>query len=88
MNLSFAAMETGSTESGDEVRENEAIIDYTNGALTKFLIKLSENASQSDERIIGSYFHVLNDLERVADHLVNVGYSIINPIGSEKEDLM
>ena len=71
MNLSFVAMETGSTESGDEVRENEAIIDYTNGALTKFLIKLSENASQSDERIIGSYFHVLNDLERIGDHAEN-----------------
>ena len=71
MNLSFVAMETGSTENGNEVRENEAIIDYTNGALTKFLIKLSENASQSDERIIGSYFHVLNDLERIGDHAEN-----------------
>ena len=29
---------------------------------------------------------VLTNLERVADHLVNVGYSIVNPIGSEKED--
>ncbi len=71
MNLSFVAMETGSTENSNEVRENEAIIDYTNGALTKFLIKLSENASQSDERIIGSYFHVLNDLERIGDHAEN-----------------
>jgi hypothetical protein len=29
---------------------------------------------------------VVVGLERVADHLVNVGYSIINPIGSEKEN--
>ena len=71
MNLSFAAMERGVLESGEEVRENEAIVDFTNGALTKFLIKLSVNASQQDERVIGSYFHVLNDLERIGDHAEN-----------------
>ena len=31
------------------------------------------------------YSSVLSGLERVADHLVNVGYSIVNPIGSQKE---
>ena len=71
MNLSFEAMENSILTSGDTIRSNEAIIDFTNGALTKFLIKLSANASESDERIIGSYFHVLNDLERIGDHAEN-----------------
>ena len=71
ISLSFVAMETGSTEDGDEIKENEAIIDFTNGALTKFLIKLSAGAAQSDEHIIGTYFHVLNDLERIGDHAEN-----------------
>ncbi len=71
MNLSFAAMENGALENGEEIRENEAIVDFTNAALTKFLIKLSANASQQDERVIGSYFHVLNDLERIGDHAEN-----------------
>ncbi len=71
MNLSFEAMENGTLDGGDEVRSNEAIIDFTNGALTKFLIKLSANASQSDEVVIGSYFHVLNDVERIGDHAEN-----------------
>ena len=57
--------------SSDLVRSNEKIIDFTNGALTKFLIKLSTDASESDERVIGSYFHVLNDLERIGDHAEN-----------------
>lgn len=35
------------------------------------MIKLSSNASRSDEQIIGSYFHVLNDLERIGDHAEN-----------------
>ncbi len=69
--LSFEAMETRTTALGEEILQNEAIIDFTNGALTKFLIKLSAAASQRDERIIGSYFHVLNDLERIGDHAEN-----------------
>ena len=70
-NLSFVAMETGSKEHGELIEKNEAIIDFTNGALTKFLINLSVSVEQSDERIIGSYFHVLNDLERIGDHAEN-----------------
>ena len=31
------------------------------------------------------YSSVVVGLERVADHLVNVGYSIVNPVGSQKE---
>ena len=68
---SFDAMEKGSLDCGEQIRRNEAIIDYTNSELTKFLIKLSMEASESDERIIGSYFHVLNDLERIGDHAEN-----------------
>lgn len=55
----------------DIVRDNEKIIDFTNAALTKFLIKLSPGVEPRDERVIGSYFHVLNDLERIGDHAEN-----------------
>ncbi len=69
--LSFVAMESGSLEHSDRISENERIIDFTNSALTKFIIKLSPGVEQSDERVIGSYFHVLNDLERIGDHAEN-----------------
>lgn len=69
--LSFDTVITENLEYKEKIVENEAIIDFTNGALTKFLIKLSPNVEQSDERVIGSYFHVLNDLERVGDHAEN-----------------
>ena len=55
----------------DAISDNEKIIDFTNASLTKFLIKLSANVEQSDEQTIGSYFHVLNDLERIGDHAEN-----------------
>ncbi len=68
---SFVAMDKGSSEYDGRIRKNEEIIDFTNGALTKFLIQLSTNVEQSDEKVIGSYFHVLNDLERIGDHAEN-----------------
>ena len=72
LSLSFTAMQTGSTEAAEQVEENEAIIDFTNSALTTFLIKLSSaQVSASDEAAIGAYFHVLNDLERIGDHAQN-----------------
>ncbi len=69
--LSFEATQADPTCFGKAVSENEEIIDYTNGALTRFLIKLSAEISASDEATIGAYFHVLNDLERIGDHAVN-----------------
>ena len=69
--ICFNALETGTTEFDQKLANNEKIIDFTNGALTKFLIKLSTTVSHSDEATIGSYFHVLNDLERIGDHAEN-----------------
>ena len=69
--LSFAAMDNGSAEHSEIITKNEAIIDFTNSELTKYLIKLSANVEASDEKLIGTYFHVLNDLERIGDHAEN-----------------
>ena len=69
--LSFEAMETEDLSNKDEVFHNEKVINFTNSALTKFLIKLSSEVKQPDEQVIGSYFHVLNDLERIGDHAEN-----------------
>ncbi len=79
--LSFMAMEKGTNEYNNVICENEKIIDFTNGALTSFLIKLSAVVEGSDEKIIGSYFHVLNDVERIGDHAENfneIGIEMIN----------
>ena len=69
--LSFEAMETEDLSNKEEVFHNEKVINFTNSALTKFLIKLSSEVKQPDEQVIGSYFHVLNDLERIGDHAEN-----------------
>ena len=69
--LCFVSVDSGDMTYAEQIRKNEEIIDFTNGALTKFLIKLSANVEVSDEKVIGSYFHVLNDLERIGDHAEN-----------------
>ncbi len=69
--ICFTAMDTGSAEHNDLICKNEALIDFTNSALTEFLIKLSAAVEGSDENTIGAYFHVLNDLERIGDHAEN-----------------
>lgn len=81
--LSLEAMKTENLTTGDVVAANESIIDFTNGALTQFLIRLSPNVDESDELVIGSYFHVLNDLERIGDHAENF-YGIATEMSSSK----
>lgn len=79
--LAFTAMDKASAEYDEKIRRNEEIIDFTNSALTAFLIKLSATVEASDETLIGSYFHVLNDLERIGDHAENfheIGIEMIN----------
>ena len=68
---SFAAMENEANNYTAEITEKEGVIDFTNHALTKFLVKLSALVDSSDEKKIGAYFHVLNDLERIGDHAEN-----------------
>lgn len=81
--LSFTAMGANKPLHGDRIVENETVIDFTNGALTRFLIKLSSTVEQSDELVIGSYFHVLNDLERIGDHAENF-YEIAAEMAAKK----
>ena len=68
---SFEAIFSGSDKNGKAIYENEGIIDFTNHSLSKYLIKLSSLVAAGDEKVIGSYFHVLNDVERIGDHAEN-----------------
>ena len=69
--LSVVSLAGNPAENAEKITANEDIIDFTNGALTQFLIKLSPSVDERDEKKIGAYFHVLNDLERIGDHAEN-----------------
>lgn len=81
--LAFVAIDNGSAEHNEKIFTNEKIINFTNSALTQFLIKLSVNVAASDEALIGAYFHVLNDLERIGDHAENFHEIGIEMIGKK-----
>ena len=54
-----------------EIEDREEIIDTFNEAISQYLIKLSPKANMRDEKKIGSYYHVINDIERIGDHAFN-----------------
>ena len=70
---SFLAMEGVAENYAKEISEREDLINFTNKALTRFLIKLSPLVDAKNEKLVGAYFHVLNDLERIGDHAENFG---------------
>ncbi len=56
----------------EKVKENEDVIDFLNGAIALYLVKLSsQRLAYQDELVIGKIYHVINDLERIADHANN-----------------
>jgi len=63
VNMDFSASQ--------ELLEREETIDYINNKLTDYLIVLSNKVSMDDEGIVGSYFHIVNDIERIGDHACN-----------------
>ena len=56
---------------GRDIEEREEKIDYINSATSDYLIKLSAKANMYDEKKIGGYYHVINDIERIGDHAYN-----------------
>ncbi|MDD6489018.1 MAG: Na/Pi cotransporter family protein [Clostridia bacterium] len=57
----------------EEVEENEEVIDYLNQEITTYLVKINGlNLEDSDRVMIGSYYHVVSDMERIGDHCENI----------------
>ncbi len=71
MSNSLKSLEGNATSFASAISKNENNIDFINKELTKYLIKLSALVDGQEERKIGAYFHVLNDLERIGDHADN-----------------
>ena len=83
IDLSFRAMAAQKPDSDPTIEANEEAVNFTNDALTRFLIQLSPAVDQTGDRLIGSYFHVLNDLERIGDHAENF-YEIATEMADKK----
>jgi phosphate:Na+ symporter len=53
--------------------KNEELINFLNRNVTAFLTKLmGADLSAKEDKIIGSYYHVISDIERVGDYAENI----------------
>ena len=58
---------------GQIIAENETLLNHLNKNITAYLTRLmSKDLSDEDDRKIGSYYHVVSDLERVGDYAENI----------------
>ena len=73
LKVGFDMLITQDFDKKEELTDREESIDYINNAITEYLIKLSHEATMKDEKKVGSYFHIINDIERIGDHACNFG---------------
>lgn len=68
---SFEEIKLQNGEKSKNIIEAEKIINFTNNSLTKYLVNLSSVVDSNTEKIVGAYFHVVNDIERIGDYAEN-----------------
>ncbi|MCR5079446.1 MAG: Na/Pi cotransporter family protein [Bacilli bacterium] len=69
--LGYEMMITQDLSRAKELEDREENIDYINNALSDYMIALSPKVNTYDEKKIGAYYHVINDIERIGDHAMN-----------------
>lgn len=56
-----------------KVSENEEVIDYLNHTITSYLVQINGLPLEDHDRVkIGSFYHIVSDLERIGDHAENI----------------
>lgn len=73
INLSIEMLVENKPENEEVIRKNEDIINHFNKNITAYLMKLmSKELSDEDDKKVGSYYHVVSDVERVGDYAENI----------------
>lgn len=73
LKMSMDALLSNNLFNIDAHNQNEARINNMNLGVTDFLVKLSgANLTVSDEKLVGSLFAVVSDIERIGDHSENL----------------
>jgi phosphate:Na+ symporter len=56
-----------------QVYNREKVIDFLNHEITRTLVRINQlDITPEDKVMVGSLFHVVNDLERIGDHAENI----------------
>ncbi|MBO7345656.1 MAG: Na/Pi cotransporter family protein [Clostridia bacterium] len=63
----------GEVDNTETIRSNEEILNFYNKEITGYLTNLlSKSLSDEDDKKVGSYYHVVSDMERIGDYAENI----------------
>lgn len=61
----------------EKIQSVEDVINFLNHGITRHLVKINAlDLDYSDAKYIGRLFHVINDIERIGDHAVNLSEAV------------
>ncbi len=73
LNLSMGMLLNAEVDNVQTINKNEQMLNFLNKRITGYMTKvMSKPLSVEDDKKIGSYFHVVSDLERVGDYSENI----------------
>lgn len=73
LNLSMEMLFDSNVEQSKLLRDNEECINFLTKSIASYLTTLSgKGISVQDEKKVGSYYHVISDIERVGDYAENI----------------
>jgi phosphate:Na+ symporter len=73
INLAVEMLLNPEVDNTEIIRQNEDVINHFNKLITAYLTKLmSKDLSDEDDKKVGSYYHVVSDVERVGDYAENI----------------
>ena len=73
LNYSMEMLFDGKVDNSRKIEENEKVLNYLNKSITEYMTKLiGKELSVEDDKKLGSYFHVVSDMERVGDYAENI----------------
>ncbi len=66
------------TSKVEKIESVEEVINFLNHGITRNLVKINAlDLDYSDAKYIGRLFHVVNDIERIGDHAVNLSEAVV-----------
>ena len=72
------ALITNDTSKTEKIESVEEVINFLNHGITRHLVKINAlDLDYSDAKYIGRLFHVVNDIERIGDHAVNLSEAMV-----------
>ncbi len=72
------ALINNDTSKAEKIESVEEVINFLNHGITRHLVKINAlDLDYTDAKYIGRLFHVVNDIERIGDHAVNLSEAMV-----------